>query len=104
MQYPGGTPSQPEIIAIALSKLKPKTTDAFADIGCGSGSVSIAASPFVKHVYAIDDREEAILATKENIKDCGIKTPHLNAGIIKASKKLDESLSQAVMKMREEAT
>lgn len=32
------------------------------------------------------------------------KTPHLNAGIIKASKKLDESLSQAVMKRREEAT
>lgn len=72
MLYPSGTPTQPEIITVALSKLGIKSTDVFADIGCGSGSVSIAASAFVKHVYAIDDREEAILATNENIKKCGI--------------------------------
>ncbi len=72
MLYPGGTPTQPEIIAVALSKLAPKPTDVFADIGCGSGSVSIAASPMVKHIYAIDDRDEAVHATSENIKECGI--------------------------------
>lgn len=68
MLYPRGTPTPPEIIAVALSKLDLKPTDVFADIGCGSGSVSIAAAPFVKHVYAIDKREEAVRATNENIK------------------------------------
>ncbi|MDP2844509.1 MAG: precorrin-6Y C5,15-methyltransferase (decarboxylating) subunit CbiT [Candidatus Methanoperedens sp.] len=72
MLYPGGTPTQPEIIAVALSKLALKSTDVFADIGCGSGSVSIAASPMVKQVYAIDNRDEAVHATSENIKECGI--------------------------------
>ncbi len=72
MLYPSGTPTQPEIIAVALSKLALKPTDVFADIGCGSGSVSIAASPMVKHVYAIDNRDEAVHAATENIKECGI--------------------------------
>lgn len=72
MLYPSGTPTQPEIIAVALSKLALKPADVFADIGCGSGSVSIAASPMVKHVYAIDNRDEAVRAARENIKECGI--------------------------------
>lgn len=72
MLYPTGTPTQPEIIAAALSKLALKPTDVFADIGCGSGSVSIGAAPFVKQVYAIDNRDEAVRAATENIKECGI--------------------------------
>ncbi len=72
MLYPSGTPTQPEIIAAALSKLALKHTDVFADIGCGSGSVSIGAAPFVKQVYAIDNRDEAVRAAAENIKECGI--------------------------------
>ncbi|MGB8217594.1 MAG: precorrin-6Y C5,15-methyltransferase (decarboxylating) subunit CbiT [Candidatus Methanoperedens sp.] len=72
MIYPGGTPTQPEIIAVALSKLKIKPTDVFVDIGCGSGSVSIAAARSAKHVYAIDSRDEAVQATSGNIKECGI--------------------------------
>ncbi len=72
MLYPSGTPTQPEIIAVALSKLDLKSTDVFADIGCGSGSVSIAAAPVVKYVYAIDNRDEAVRATNHNIKECGI--------------------------------
>ena len=72
MLYPCGTPTQPEIIAVALSKLALKPTDVFADIGCGSGSVSIAAARLVKRVYAIDDRDEAVHATSENIKECEI--------------------------------
>ena len=73
MLYPTGTPTQPEIIAIALSKLNIKSTDLFVDIGCGSGSVSIAASRLAKHVIAIDNRDDAINATSENIKECSIK-------------------------------
>ncbi len=72
MIYPGGTPTQPEIIAVALSKLKIKPTDVFADIGCGSGSVSIAAARSAQHVYAIDNRDEAVMASSGNIKECGI--------------------------------
>ncbi len=72
MLYPDGTPTQPEIIAVALSKLALGSTDVFADIGCGSGSVSIAAAPLVKQVYAIDNRDEAARATTRNIKECGI--------------------------------
>jgi cobalt-precorrin-6B (C15)-methyltransferase len=72
MLYPSGTPTQPEIITLALSKLNLKPTDIFADIGCGSGSVSIAAAPLVKHVYAIDNRNEAVRATSENLKECDI--------------------------------
>jgi len=72
MKYPGGTPTQPEVIAVALSKLNIKPTDIFADIGCGSGSVSISAARLAKQVYAIDSRDEAILAANENIKECGI--------------------------------
>ncbi len=72
MLYPSGTPTQPEIIAVALSKLALKPTDVFADIGCGSGSVSIGAAPLVKQVYAIDNRDEAVRAARENLKECGI--------------------------------
>lgn len=73
MIYPPGTPTQPEIIAIALSKLDIKPTQVFVDVGCGSGSVSIAAARFAEKVYAIDNREEAIHATSENIKEKGLK-------------------------------
>ncbi len=72
MIFPSGTPTQSEIITLALSKLHIKPTDVFADIGCGSGSVSISAAGLAKHVLAIENRDEAILATNENIKECGI--------------------------------
>ncbi len=72
MIYPSGTPTQAEIIAIALSKLNLTPDDIFADVGCGSGSVSISAARLVKQVYAIDNRDEAIRAAIDNIKECGI--------------------------------
>ncbi len=72
MIYPSGTPTQPEIISIALSKLDIRPDDIFADIGCGSGSVSISASRLAKHVYAIDNRDEAISAAAENINEFGL--------------------------------
>ncbi len=71
MLYPSGTPTQPEIIAIALSKLCIRNSDVFVDIGCGSGSVSIAASSLAKSVIAIDNREDAVIAATANIKECG---------------------------------
>jgi cobalt-precorrin-6B (C15)-methyltransferase len=72
MLYPTGTPTQPEIIAMALSKLDIKSTEVFVDIGCGSGSVSIAAAKLAKKVFSIDNRDDAIMATIANIKECDI--------------------------------
>ncbi|MCX9073054.1 MAG: precorrin-6Y C5,15-methyltransferase (decarboxylating) subunit CbiT [Candidatus Methanoperedens sp.] len=88
MLYPGGTPTQPEIIAVILSKLEIKPDDVFADIGCGSGSISISAARLAKKVYAIDNREEAIHAAAENIKEHGMT----NISILKgeASKMLSD--------------
>ena len=79
MRYPGGTPTQLEIIAVALLKLNLEHDDVFADIGCGSGSVSISAARLVRQVYAIDNRDEAIHAAAENFKECGIT----NASVLK---------------------
>ncbi|MFA4955996.1 MAG: methyltransferase domain-containing protein [Candidatus Methanoperedens sp.] len=73
MIFPPGTPTQPEVIALALSKLGIQNTDIFVDIGCGSGSVSIAAAGYAKHVIAIDNRDEAIFASSANIKESNIK-------------------------------
>ena len=73
MIFPPGTPTQPEIIIVALSKLGIKNTDIFVDIGCGSGSVSIAAAGYAKHVVAIDNRDKAIFASSANIKESKIK-------------------------------
>ncbi len=72
MLYPTGTPSQSEIIAIVLSKLDIKSTEVFVDIGCGSGSVSIAAAKLAKIVFSIDNRNDAIIATSTNVKECDI--------------------------------
>lgn len=80
MLYPSGTPTQPEIIAIALSKLGIKPGEVFVDIGCGSGSVSMAAAGFAKRVFAIDSREDAILATSANIKEHGINNIYVLKG------------------------
>lgn len=72
MLYPPGTPTQPEIIAIALSKLNILPSDVFVDAGCGSGSVSISAAKHAARVYAIDSRDEAVAATSENIREKGL--------------------------------
>ena len=80
MIYPSGTPTQPEIIAVALSRLNLTQKDVFADLGCGSGSVSIRAARVVKKVYAIDTRDEAIRAANDNIKECGLNNITLLKG------------------------
>lgn len=72
MIYPPGTPTQPEIIAVALYRLELRKSDVFADVGCGSGSASISAACLVRQVYAIDNRDEAVHATENNIKENGL--------------------------------
>jgi len=63
MKLPG-TATQPENIHIALGKLEVLPGMVFLDVGCGSGAVSLAAYRFTEHVYGIDRREEAVLASQ----------------------------------------
>ena len=62
-----------EVLAVALQKLALPPGGIFADIGCGSGKVSIAASPLVREVYAIDRRPEAITYAREQAVAAGLR-------------------------------
>lgn len=72
MEFVKGGPTKPEIAVISLSKLHLTKNDVFADIGCGTGSISILAAGLTAEVYAIDSREEAITATLQNIESADI--------------------------------
>jgi cobalt-precorrin-6B (C15)-methyltransferase len=60
-----------EVLAVALQKLALRPDGIFADIGCGSGKVSIAAAPFVREVYAIDRRPGSIAYAREQASAAG---------------------------------
>jgi cobalt-precorrin-6B (C15)-methyltransferase len=77
-----GGPTKPEIIAVSLSKLGLRDGDRFADVGCGTGSVSIEASKIARNliIYAIDARKEALTATETNFKNFNIKNATILAG------------------------
>jgi len=72
MEIPGG-PTKDEIMAISLFKLGLCPEDTFADIGCGTGKISLAASYSAQQVYAIDRREEAIAAAREHAEQAGAR-------------------------------
>ncbi|MDD2472515.1 MULTISPECIES: precorrin-6Y C5,15-methyltransferase (decarboxylating) subunit CbiT [unclassified Methanoculleus] len=59
-----GGPTQDEVMAVSLAKLKIRPGDRVADVGCGTGKVAIAASKIAEHVYAIDKRSEAIACAR----------------------------------------
>jgi cobalt-precorrin-6B (C15)-methyltransferase len=62
-----------EVLAVALQKLALRPGQIFADIGCGSGKVTIAAAPFVREVYAIDRRPESIAYAREQARAAGVE-------------------------------
>ena len=80
MEIVTGGPTKSEIAAITLLKLKPSPGDVVADIGCGTGSISILAAKKAGFVYAIDFRKEAITVTEKNIKESGINNIKLIQG------------------------
>jgi len=67
-----GGPTKAEIIAIALEKLQIRGGEIFADIGCGTGSVSIAASKETNKIIAVDQRSESIETAKQNFSEAGV--------------------------------
>ncbi|MDD1729279.1 MAG: cobalt-precorrin-6Y C(15)-methyltransferase [Methanospirillum sp.] len=65
---PAGGPTKDEILAISLFKLGLTPEDTFADLGCGTGRVSIEASKQVKALHGVDRREEAYIRTKKEVE------------------------------------
>jgi len=58
-KLPGG-PTQDEVLAISLSKLRIRPGDLMLDLGCGTGKVAITAAGTAGRVVALDSRAEAI--------------------------------------------
>ena len=67
-----GGPTKSEIIAIAIEKLQISYGEAFADIGCGTGSVSIAASKKTNKIIAVDQRFTSTETAKQNFSEAGV--------------------------------
>lgn len=90
---PTGGPTKDEILAIALHKLELHSEDVFADIGCGTGKITLTAAPLVAKVHAVDIREEAFRWTEQAVKRSNISNVlmyHENAVILLSSlQKLD---------------
>jgi cobalt-precorrin-6B (C15)-methyltransferase len=68
MKLPG-TATQKENICIAMGKLNIQPGNAFLDIGCGSGAVSLEASSYTDRIYGIDVREEAVAICRSRIPE-----------------------------------
>ncbi len=66
-----GGSTQDEILAIDLAKLQLRQTDVVADIGCGSGKVSLAAAERAQRVFAVDRRPQAIAFARSAAKRSG---------------------------------
>ncbi len=67
-----GGPTQPEVIAIALEKLHIRYDETFADIGCGTGRVSVAASRYTNKIIAVDKRKDSIKVAQQNFNQAGV--------------------------------
>jgi cobalt-precorrin-6B (C15)-methyltransferase len=63
-----GGPTQDEIMAVSLFKLKIRSTDTVLEIGCGTGKISMAVAQQAKKVFSIDKRPEAIETAREAVE------------------------------------
>jgi cobalt-precorrin-6B (C15)-methyltransferase len=102
MGFQGG-PTQDEVMAVSLSRLRLGPADQVVDIGCGTGKVALAMARRAGHVFAIDRREEAIRHGQKQAAAEGIENvtylqgeaiellptlPHLNGAFIGGSRDL----------------
>ncbi|WFN35631.1 precorrin-6Y C5,15-methyltransferase (decarboxylating) subunit CbiT [Methanogenium sp. S4BF] len=83
-----GGPTQDEVMAVSLLKLRIREGDVMADIGCGTGKISIQASERCRRVYAVDRRAEAVEYARQEIETAEIENITLIHG--EASHALDE--------------
>lgn len=63
-----GGPTQDEVMAVSLYKLRINEGDSMADVGCGTGKISLQVSERCSRVYAIDRRAEAIAYAQREIE------------------------------------
>jgi cobalt-precorrin-6B (C15)-methyltransferase len=63
--------TQDEILAIDLAKLGLRKTDVVADLGCGTGKVSLAMAAEADRVFAVDRRMEAIAYARSEAERAG---------------------------------
>ena len=92
-----GGPTKDELIAIALDKLHLKEGETFVDIGCGTGSVSLAASKVASHIIAIDKRSEAIERARKSFEDASVthKVTLIAGTAPEALERVDVSMEKA---------
>ena len=62
-------PTKAEIIAIALEKLEIQYGETFVDIGCGTGTVSIAAAQRTDKIIAVDKRVQSVEVARKNFEE-----------------------------------
>ncbi|MDD3406610.1 MAG: methyltransferase domain-containing protein [Methanomicrobium sp.] len=79
MKLSGG-PTRDEIMAVSIFKLDLKENEIIADIGCGTGKISVYASGFCREVIAIDKRDESIEYASREILKSGRKNIRLMQG------------------------
>jgi len=75
-----GGPTQDEVMAVSLFRLNLKPGDIMADIGCGTGKVSIEASRVACKVIAVDRREEAVACARAGINEAGAENVEVIKG------------------------
>lgn len=83
-----GGPTQDEVMAVSLFKLRINEGDVMADVGCGTGKISIQASGRCSRIYAIDRRAEAIEYAQREIGNAEAENVSLMHG--DAVRALDE--------------
>ena len=96
MELKGG-PTQDEIMAISLFKLDLKSDDVLADIGCGTGKISVHASKICKSVIAIDKRAKAIECAELEAEKSGQKNIKIIKGEASEILKNIEDLDSAFL-------
>lgn len=74
--------TKPEVRAVTISKLALKSHEIFWDLGAGSGSVSIEASPFASEVHAVEQKAERVADIKENIRRFGVMNMSVTEGTL----------------------
>ncbi|MGD0818647.1 MAG: methyltransferase domain-containing protein [Methanomassiliicoccales archaeon] len=104
-----GGPTQDEVLAVSLFKAGLRKEDVFADLGCGTGKVSIAVARTCREVHAVDIRAEAITCAKLEAERAGITNidfyhckaaeflkgdPVLDVAFLGGSKGLKETLEE----------
>jgi cobalt-precorrin-6B (C15)-methyltransferase len=67
-----GGPTQDEIMAVSLAKLGLLGTDTVLEIGCGTGTVSVAMAKIAKKVYSLDKRPDAVSLATETAREKGM--------------------------------